>query len=270
VYKGARIVKPKVWYHTLIILIFGSATLLLWSASSTPAQHASAAEPQQYPEPAPERPEPGLPGGGGGGGGGGGRDAPTPIPAGRITGTVVDQVTGAPVAGLPVQVGDQIVISDIHGNYERVHMLEGTYEVRLLIDPSTGELLQAPIVVQLEDGENVVQHLYFASPLLEPTTEPTMPPATATAAPAEAEPTATPTPAAAPPQGAGSLPGSLPVTGHEPAPVAPAVAPAMPNQLPATANNSTSGVPWGWVILAVLLLMAGLNLWLREQPPASH
>jgi hypothetical protein len=44
----------------------------------------------------------------------------------------------------------------------------------------------------------------------------------------------------------------------------------MPNQLPATANNSTSGVPWGWVILAVLLLMAGLNLWLREQPPASH
>ena len=40
----------------------------------------------------------------------------TPIPTGRITGTVIDLTTGAPAPGIKVTVGEVIVISDANGN----------------------------------------------------------------------------------------------------------------------------------------------------------
>src|SRR5215213_5217680 len=38
--------------------------------------------------------------------------SPTAVPAGRITGTVIDQTTGAPAPNIVVAVGDQTVLTD--------------------------------------------------------------------------------------------------------------------------------------------------------------
>src|SRR5829696_7288261 len=45
--------------------------------------------------------------------------SPTAVPAGRITGTVIDQTTGAPVPNIAVVVGDQTMVTDANGNYDR-------------------------------------------------------------------------------------------------------------------------------------------------------
>lgn len=105
-------------------------------------------------------------------------------PLGRITGTVIDQTTGAPVSGITVLVGDMQVQTDANGNYERVDLPAGSYTVSLVLSAEQGVAAQEPLVVQLEAGANVVQHLAFASP--QPAEEPA-PEATPEPTPAPAE-----------------------------------------------------------------------------------
>ncbi len=91
--------------------------------------------------------------------------SPTAVPAGRITGTVIDQTTGAPVPNVAVAVGDQTVVTDANGNYDRSGLPAGDYVVALALTPEQGVIGQQPIVVTLASGATSVQHLVFRSPL---------------------------------------------------------------------------------------------------------
>jgi hypothetical protein len=99
---------------------------------------------------------------------------PTAVPAGRITGTVIDLTTGAPAPNVAVTVGDQTVLSDSNGNYDRSGLPAGSYQVALALAPDQGTVAQEPMVVTLAAGATVVQHLSFRSAA----------PAAATSAPA--------------------------------------------------------------------------------------
>lgn len=113
------------------------------------------------PTTAPNSPPPN--GGGGGDSGPPSRTgrAPTPVPSGSITGTVIELNTGAPVPGLPVQVGSRIVYTDGFGNYRRDLLAAGDYRVALQIQPNLGEPAQLPLQVLVESGETTVQHLAY-------------------------------------------------------------------------------------------------------------
>lgn len=89
--------------------------------------------------------------------------SPTAVPAGRITGTVIDQTTGAPAPNIVVTVGDQTVVTDSNGNYDRNGLSAGDYTVALALTAAQGVTGQAPIVVTLASGATVVQHLVFRS-----------------------------------------------------------------------------------------------------------
>ncbi len=132
----------------------------IWSSPET----AFAMPAHQSPQPPPERPvvnpNP-QPGGGGGGGGGSDDVVVTPVPAGRITGTVINHSTGAPTPNIEVSVGGVIVRSDVNGNYERVNLFPGTYIVRLHLGSDQGVALQDPQVVVLMPDENIIVHRYF-------------------------------------------------------------------------------------------------------------
>lgn len=91
-------------------------------------------------------------------------DRPSTMAPGRITGTVIDQRTGAPAAGVRVRVGDELLLSDGNGNYDRHGLEPGAYGVALVLDAEQGVALQGPITVELAAGATVVQHLAFASP----------------------------------------------------------------------------------------------------------
>jgi Carboxypeptidase regulatory-like domain len=102
------------------------------------------------------------------------RSSPTAVPAGRITGTVIDQTTGAPAPNIAVAVGDQTVVTDANGNYDRSGLPAGDYVVALALAAEQGVPSQAPIIVPLASGATVVQHLAFRSPVLAaPTPIPT-------------------------------------------------------------------------------------------------
>ena len=90
--------------------------------------------------------------------------SPTAVPSGRITGTVIDQTTGAPAPNIAVTVGDQTVRTDANGNYDRNGLSAGSYDVALALAPEQGQPSQAAIVVTLAAGATVVQHLVFRSP----------------------------------------------------------------------------------------------------------
>lgn len=106
-----------------------------------------------------------------------------PALPGRITGTVIDLTTGAPAPGIAVLIGDIRVVSDSSGNYDRNGLPAGSYTVALALVNGQGTPAQGPIVVALNAGATVVQHLSFSSPL----------PATAMPAAPTATPAATPT-----------------------------------------------------------------------------
>jgi carboxypeptidase family protein len=89
----------------------------------------------------------------------------TPVPPGRITGTVIDLTSGAPAPGIAVMVGDVRVVSDANGNYDRNGLPPGSYTVTLALAEGQGTPAQAPITVELAAGATVVQHLAFRSPL---------------------------------------------------------------------------------------------------------
>src|SRR5215213_6254640 len=64
--------------------------------------------------------------------------SPTAVPAGRITGTVIDQTTGAPAPNIAVAVGDQTVVTDANGNYDRSGLPAGSYTVALALTAEQG------------------------------------------------------------------------------------------------------------------------------------
>jgi hypothetical protein len=151
---------------------------------------------------------------------------PTATPLGRITGTVINLTTGAPVPGIAVQVGDAVVTTDENGNYDRNGLAAGDYPVELRLTEGQGEPAQGVIVVTLPDGATVVQHLALRTPLPAPAAGPD-------------QPAGTPLPAAAsPPTEAG------------PAPV--------PAELPKT--SGAIGLGWPLPALAAALILAGLRL----------
>lgn len=117
---------------------------------------------------------------------GGGGSSDSDEAPGRITGTVIDQTTGAPAAGIAVLVGDVQVRSDASGNYDRSNLASGVYTVTLSLSADQGSASQSPQRVTLAAGATVVQHLFFRSPV-------------------QVAPTALPTPA--------PIPASLPNTG---------------------------------------------------------
>ena len=82
---------------------------------------------------------------------------------GRITGTVIDLTTSAPASGIAVRVGEQSVISDANGNYDRNNLEPGSYTVSLELAIGQGEPAQGPILLELEEGATAVQHLAFRS-----------------------------------------------------------------------------------------------------------
>jgi LPXTG-motif cell wall-anchored protein len=84
--------------------------------------------------------------------------------SGRITGTVIDLTTGAPVPGVAVTVGDTTVTTDANGNYDRSGLAAGSYPVALALAAGQGMPAQGPIVVNLAADATVVQHLSFRSP----------------------------------------------------------------------------------------------------------
>ena len=103
-----------------------------------------------------------------------------PVLPGHLTGTVIDQRTGAPTAGVEVQVGTLFVISDANGNYDVTGLAPGQYAVALRLGADQGVASQAVIRVQIEAGQRVVQHLFWSSPApAAPTSIPTPPTAPA-------------------------------------------------------------------------------------------
>lgn len=146
-----------------------------------------------------------------------GERAGGPAAPGRITGTVIDVTMGAPAPGIAVRVGDDTVLSDANGNYDRNGLAAGSYSVALLLAPGRGESVQGEVAIDLAAGQTVVQHLAFRSPVPQP------------AAPAQPE-----------------------VSGEAAAPAPEAAAPA-PASLPATAGDNGAAAP---LALAGLTLLA--------------
>ena len=91
-----------------------------------------------------------------------------PVATSRITGTVIDSRTGAPTAGVMVQVGDVVVVSDANGNYDRNGLVAGEYVVALAVSAERGVADQGTIIVSVAEDQTIVQHLAFHSPAAAP------------------------------------------------------------------------------------------------------
>jgi hypothetical protein len=153
---------------------------------------------------------------------------------GHITGTIIDQVTGAPLPNVKVFVGDLVVLTDANGNYD-LWIEAGTYLVT--IESATTPVPAVEVI--LPAGERVVQH--FVRPA---------------ARSAAAEPTAAPAePAVA------AAPTAVPIT------LDPTVGPAevvIPARLPRTAGNPlVLFSAWFWVSLGAALIAGGVFVGLR-------
>lgn len=173
-------------YLSTVLLVCG----MLLLASGMSALMPGMAHAQQGPVAAPS-PRPTLPSDDDG--------AATPpdrsrIP-GHIGGTVIDVFSGAPVPGMPVWVGNTIVVTDQNGNYG-IWVLPGSYLVNVAPSAGQGTTVDGPSTVVVGPETSVVQHLRVALPQ----------PATPVAAVAER-------PAPAPVQEEVVIPVSLPRTG---------------------------------------------------------
>ncbi len=139
----------------------------------------------------------------------------------HVTGTVIDQTTGAPVPNVQVQVGDKIVMTDANGNYD-LWLEPGDYTIITVAADGTP---QQAVQVVLPSGQMVVQHLAWAPPIVA---------------------TAVPTPVA-----------SQAVTAPEQVIVK--TEGAMPGQLPHTAGNPLFLLgDWFWVSLGFALILGGI------------
>lgn len=175
---------------------------------------------------------------------------PTAVVPGRLTGTIIDLRTHAPVAGVAVVVGDQTVYSDLNGNYD-IWLTSGYYRVELELRGDQGTENTPAQSVAVGPGDTVVVHLFFTSPA---PVEPAMPPAI--------EPTPTAAPAVA-------LPPDLPDTSvarTTDAPALPADALGAPQSLPHTAAPGGLGVAGTWILFGALLLGLGLVVQLAPRP----
>jgi len=82
----------------------------------------------------------------------------TVVPPGHVTGTVINQTNGAPVAGVSVNVGGYIVQTDSNGNYDK-WLPAGTYNVTLAIDPQQGVPAQDTRSVEIIPASATILHL---------------------------------------------------------------------------------------------------------------
>jgi hypothetical protein len=177
------------------------------------------------------------PPGGGGGGGGDDDDDDEVVPAGqgRITGTVINQSTGAPAPGVTVRVGSVYVVTDANGNYEVTGLPAGTYEVELILTPEQGLPAQPILFVTVPENGTVVQDLFFVYEGLPRT------PVTAGLAATIA--------AAGPPRNAPDSNENVPF--------------ALPDELPATSGPPAEeeNVQAVWVLLTALLVGSAAGLY---------
>ncbi|HEU5098493.1 MAG TPA: hypothetical protein VFU22_05710 [Roseiflexaceae bacterium] len=181
------------------------------------------------------------------------RMAPSPRPAlaksrssndaqlmGHITGTVIDLNSGAPAAGVSVNVGGAVVQSDANGNYD--HWLPvGTYTVTLALADGQGVPAQDVMTVAVSADAAVVQHLNFRG---QQAAQPAVAPTAAAAQPAAAPTAAAAQPATAPTAAAGNAASAAADT--------PAM---MPTRLPVTGD--TGNAAWLWMAMGMALLLAG-------------
>jgi hypothetical protein len=210
------------------ILAVCGALMLAFGVGTLPAQGAEQAQRQAAPLLAPS-PRPTL--------------APAARPhsdsksgdgMGRITGTIIDLTTGAPRAGVKVNIGGVVVSSDANGNYD-LWVAAGPYAVALVLDGEQGEAAQGQQMVDIAAGATVVLHLSFRSP-----PAPAATPVAANSAPAvPVEPTAQAAPLASRSGGSAPRPHAKP-------------------RLPRTAEESSDA--WRWMALGALLLMGGVAL----------
>ncbi len=82
---------------------------------------------------------------------------------GHITGTVIDSVSGAPVPGMPVMVGDLVLFSDQNGNYD-TWLAAGTYIVNVAPAPEQGTVVDEARIVDVQPDTVTIQHLRVALP----------------------------------------------------------------------------------------------------------
>jgi hypothetical protein len=149
---------------------------------------------------------------------------------GHITGTVIDQLTNAPIPNAVVRVGDQSITADANGNYD-LWILAGTYVVGFVAP--NGTLTQA-FSVDIPANTIVTRHLIGTKAV-------------------PAVPVATPVPT--------SVPATVIVAATQVAPTieVQAVAPIIPTRLPRTAGNPLAALePWFWVSLGIALVIGGL------------
>jgi hypothetical protein len=190
---------------------------------------------------------------------------PTPLPMGRITGTIIDLRTNAPASGIAVQIGEAVAYSDGNGNYDR-WVESGYYRLALNLNPDQGSPAQPPLEIAVGPGDTVVAHLFFTSPAQSTEVSPDL----AIEAPT-AEPAPQPVVVPAMPE---TMPPKLPYTGiATDVDTVPATAiDQQPTRLPRTAATAPFNAQF-WFILGVILLAGGLGLQFwparRSSPSAS-
>ncbi len=177
---------------------------------------------------------------------------PTPLPMGRITGTIIDLRTNAPASGIAVQIGEAVAYSDGNGNYDR-WVESGYYRLALNLNPDQGSPAQPPLEIAVGPGDTVVAHLFFTSPAQSTEVSPDL----AIEAPT-AEPAPQPVVVPAMPE---TMPPKLPYTGiATDVDTVPATAiDQQPTRLPRTAATAPFNAQF-WFILGVILLAGGLGL----------
>lgn len=173
---------------------------------------------------------------------GGGADLPPAM--GRLTGTVLEQPSGAPKPGVPVNIGGTVIVSDANGNYD-VWLLPGTYTVTVELDSSQLAMPFVPLSADIVADQTTVLHVNYAT-ALQPTE-----------VPAAEEPTAEPTPE--PVLTATTEETPVPIEQAQAAP--PAEGPSseqVVSRLPRTSSDGNSA--WLWVSFGMILLIGGVAL----------
>ena len=163
------------------------------------------------------------------------------VEMGHITGTVIDQRTGAPAAGVIVSVGGDRVPTDANGNYD--HWLPvGDYPVALDLAGAQGVAEQDTVLVSVQPSMPTLRHLSFHSlvpavsvPAAAPAIAPIVVAAVPTAVAAQPAPPAIHTNAA------------TPKVSMDPS--------APPKRMPRTGSGNTAA--WLWMAFGMMLLLSG-------------
>jgi hypothetical protein len=189
----------------IVMLLFGMSALPAQGAAPSPVRMAPSPRPALSPN----------------------RGSSGAVLMGHITGTVIDLNSGAPAAGVAVNVGGVTVWSDANGNYDR-WLPVGTYTVTLALSDGQGAPAQDTQTVPVLADVATIQHLNFRGQ------QPALVAPTAGAAAAQ--------PAAAPTAVAGAAPAG-------------ADAAMTPKRLPVTSESGTAA--WLWLGFGMALLLAG-------------